>query len=49
MPRNTPLSGMSLSGGLQTFMHKHNILSDNMDEAQSYTYKCECDICIFDL
>ncbi|XP_056250018.1 leucine-rich repeat-containing protein 9 isoform X2 [Seriola aureovittata] len=40
MPRNTPLRGMSISGGLQTFMHGHDILSSNMDEAQShYIYK----------
>ncbi|XP_040916935.1 leucine-rich repeat-containing protein 9 [Toxotes jaculatrix] len=40
MPRNTPLRGMSISGGLQSFMHGHDILSNNMDEAQShYTYK----------
>ncbi|XP_044023700.1 leucine-rich repeat-containing protein 9 isoform X2 [Siniperca chuatsi] len=38
MPRNTPLRGMS--GGLQNFMHGHDILQSNMDEAQShYTYK----------
>ncbi|XP_071353639.1 leucine-rich repeat-containing protein 9 isoform X2 [Trachinotus anak] len=38
MPRNTPQRG--ISGGLQTFMHGHDILSSNMDEAQShYIYK----------
>ncbi|GLD62379.1 leucine-rich repeat-containing protein 9-like protein, partial [Lates japonicus] len=40
MSRNTPLRGMSTSGGLQNFMHGHDILSSNMDEVQShYTYK----------
>ncbi|XP_074516923.1 leucine-rich repeat-containing protein 9 isoform X1 [Sebastes fasciatus] len=40
MPRNTPLRGMPISGGLQTFMHGHDILPSSMDEAQSlHTYK----------
>ncbi|XP_039994007.1 leucine-rich repeat-containing protein 9 isoform X3 [Xiphias gladius] len=40
MPQNPPLKGMSISGGLQSFMHGHDILSSNMDEAQShYTYR----------
>ncbi|KAF0044372.1 hypothetical protein F2P81_003530 [Scophthalmus maximus] len=40
MPRNTPLKGMSISGGLQSFMHGHDFLSSSTDEAQShYTYK----------
>ncbi|KAM7375862.1 hypothetical protein PAMP_005628 [Pampus punctatissimus] len=39
MPRNTPLRGMSISG-VQNFMHGHDILPSNMDEAQlHYTYK----------
>lgn len=46
MPRNTPLRGMSISGGLQNLIHGHDILPSNVDEAQShYTYKRECDIC----
>nr|XP_033499540.1 leucine-rich repeat-containing protein 9 [Epinephelus lanceolatus] len=40
MPRNTPLRGMTISGGLQNFVHGHDILPGHMDEAQShYTYK----------
>nr|XP_046268045.1 leucine-rich repeat-containing protein 9 isoform X2 [Scatophagus argus] len=42
MPRHTPLRGMSISGGLQNLhiMHGHDILPNNIDEAQSqYTYK----------
>ncbi|XP_059209989.1 leucine-rich repeat-containing protein 9 isoform X3 [Centropristis striata] len=40
MPRSTPLRGITISGGLQNFMHGHDILPSNMDEAQShYTYK----------
>ncbi|KAI3367720.1 hypothetical protein L3Q82_026558, partial [Scortum barcoo] len=40
MPRNTPLRGMSISGGLQNFIHGHDVPPNNMDEAQShYTYK----------
>ncbi|XP_038584816.1 leucine-rich repeat-containing protein 9 isoform X3 [Micropterus salmoides] len=40
MPRNNPLRGMSISGGLQNFIHGHDILQGNMDEVQShYTYK----------
>ncbi|XP_070698683.1 leucine-rich repeat-containing protein 9 [Pempheris klunzingeri] len=36
MPRNTALRAMNISGGLQNFMHGHDIL----EEAQShYTYK----------
>lgn len=46
MTRNIPLRGMSLSGGLQNFMHGHDILSSTMDEAQFHTYRRECDICI---
>ncbi|XP_026195346.1 leucine-rich repeat-containing protein 9 isoform X2 [Anabas testudineus] len=38
MTRNIPLRGMSLSGGLQNFMHGHDILSSTMDEAQFHTY-----------
>ncbi|XP_051237082.1 leucine-rich repeat-containing protein 9 isoform X1 [Dicentrarchus labrax] len=40
MPRHNPLRGMSMSGGLQNFMHGHDVLPSNVDEAQShYTYK----------
>ncbi|KAG7238506.1 hypothetical protein INR49_030779 [Caranx melampygus] len=40
VPRNAPLRAMNISGGLQTFMHGHDILSSSMDDAQShYTYK----------
>ncbi|XP_054470363.1 leucine-rich repeat-containing protein 9 [Anoplopoma fimbria] len=40
MPRNTPLRGMTISGGLQNFMHGHDILPSNVDESQShFTYK----------
>ncbi|XP_053191128.1 leucine-rich repeat-containing protein 9 [Scomber japonicus] len=40
MPRNTPLRGMSISGGLQNLMCGHDILPSNMDEAQPhYTHK----------
>ncbi|XP_035529277.1 leucine-rich repeat-containing protein 9 [Morone saxatilis] len=40
MPRHNPLRGMSMSGGLQNFMHGHDGLPSNVDEAQShYTYK----------
>ncbi|KAA8582195.1 hypothetical protein FQN60_008935 [Etheostoma spectabile] len=40
MPRNTPLRGMTMSGGLQNFLPGHDILLSNVDEAQShYTYK----------
>ncbi|XP_019940178.2 leucine-rich repeat-containing protein 9 isoform X2 [Paralichthys olivaceus] len=40
VPRNTPLRGINVSGGLQSFMHGHDILSSNMDEAQyHHTYK----------
>ncbi|XP_028422571.1 leucine-rich repeat-containing protein 9 isoform X3 [Perca flavescens] len=40
MPRNTPLRGMTMSGGLQNFLHGHDILPSSVDEAQShYTYK----------
>ncbi|XP_070836208.1 leucine-rich repeat-containing protein 9 isoform X2 [Chaetodon trifascialis] len=40
MPRHTALRGMSISGGLQSLMQGHDVLSSNMDEAQShYTYK----------
>ncbi|XP_037343021.2 leucine-rich repeat-containing protein 9 [Pungitius pungitius] len=38
-PRN-PLGGMSISGGLQNFMHGDDNLPSNVDEAQShYTYQ----------
>lgn len=50
MPRNSPLRGMSISGGLQNLMHGHDIFPSNMDEAQPhYTYKCECDILLFQI
>ncbi|KAK2826054.1 hypothetical protein Q5P01_020268 [Channa striata] len=40
LPRSTPLKGISVNGGLQNFMHAHDIVSSNMDEAQShYTFK----------
>ncbi|KAM8915276.1 leucine-rich repeat-containing protein 9 isoform 2-T2 [Spinachia spinachia] len=40
MPRNPPLVGMSIIGGLQNLMHGHDNLPSNMDEAQSpYTYQ----------
>ncbi|XP_029349892.1 leucine-rich repeat-containing protein 9 [Echeneis naucrates] len=40
MPRNNFLRGMSLNGGLQTFTHGHDLLSNSMDEAQTpYMYK----------
>ncbi|XP_068436972.1 leucine-rich repeat-containing protein 9 isoform X2 [Clinocottus analis] len=40
MSRNTSLRGMTISAGLQNFMHGHDILSSNMEEAQfHYTYK----------
>ncbi|KAF3701209.1 Leucine-rich repeat-containing protein 9 [Channa argus] len=40
VPRNTPLKVISISRGLQNFMHGHEILSRNMDDAQShYTFK----------
>ncbi|XP_029316164.1 leucine-rich repeat-containing protein 9 [Cottoperca gobio] len=38
MPRSTPLRGMTISGGLQNFMHGHDILPSNVDESH-YTYK----------
>ncbi|XP_029982636.1 leucine-rich repeat-containing protein 9-like isoform X2 [Sphaeramia orbicularis] len=40
MPRNAPLRGLNVSGGLQHIMHGHDILQSNVDEAQPhYTYK----------
>ncbi|XP_019132652.2 leucine-rich repeat-containing protein 9 isoform X2 [Larimichthys crocea] len=40
MPRQTPLRGMSITGALQNYMHGHDVLPSNTDEAQShYTYK----------
>ncbi|XP_008282448.1 leucine-rich repeat-containing protein 9 [Stegastes partitus] len=38
MPHNTTLRGMSIGGGLQNFMHGHDVLPSNVDEDQ-YTYK----------
>ncbi|KAK5857406.1 hypothetical protein PBY51_010654 [Eleginops maclovinus] len=38
VPRNTALRGMTISGGLQNFMHGHDILPSNMDESH-YTFK----------
>uniref|UniRef100_UPI0037E8E735 leucine-rich repeat-containing protein 9 n=1 Tax=Semicossyphus pulcher TaxID=241346 RepID=UPI0037E8E735 len=32
MPRNTPLRAMGISGGLQSSIHRHDILTSNMDE-----------------
>ncbi|XP_041669217.1 leucine-rich repeat-containing protein 9 [Cheilinus undulatus] len=39
MPRNPPLRAVGLSGGLQSSIHRHDILQSNMEDAQyHYTY-----------
>ncbi|KAM9341102.1 leucine-rich repeat-containing protein 9 [Symphorus nematophorus] len=37
MPQHTPLRGMTISG-LQNFMHGHDVLPSNVDEAQSHIH-----------
>ncbi|XP_056283145.1 leucine-rich repeat-containing protein 9 isoform X3 [Pseudoliparis swirei] len=36
VPRSTPLRGMTISGALQNFIHGHDVLPSNVDEAQSH-------------
>ncbi|KAK9533678.1 hypothetical protein VZT92_008781 [Zoarces viviparus] len=39
MPRNIPLRGMPIGGGLQNFMHGQDNLPSNVDEAQPHSTK----------